>query len=163
MMRDCRFWLAVAAVLAGVSACGNLQTKSDPRPGDQTSFPEEYRKWKKVTSTPILHENEKESWEIYANPVAVSNADPTSYPVGSVLVKEERRLVSDPSGHLKPRDLFRISVMFKVGGGQMSGWSFKAFDPATKKEFNRETVDPDGCYFCHADAKARDYVFSSLK
>ena len=52
--------------------------------------------------------------------------------------------------------------MFKVGKGDTSGWAFKAFDPENRREFPRDRVDPDGCYFCHADAQARDYVFTKV-
>jgi len=52
--------------------------------------------------------------------------------------------------------------MFKVGQGQTSGWAFKAFDPATGREMPRDKVDPDGCYFCHADVAGQDYVFTRV-
>ena len=151
--------LAFAGVIACALACSHRETRQETAAEGQTAFPAQYRAWKKVGG-PIVREAEKEVRDLYANEVAVHRSG-SSFPVGSILVKEERVLNADPSGSLKPGDLSRISVMFKVGGGSTSGWSFKAFDPATHKELPRDRVDPDGCYFCHADGKDNDYVFTT--
>jgi hypothetical protein len=155
----------VVAVLAlstaAVLACSSSSSRP-AAPAALTAFPGDYRSWKKLNRAPILREAEREARDLFANPVAFGKEGDT-FPVGSVLVKEERALQADPGGQLRPGDATRLSVMFKVGQGSMTGWSFKAFDPATRKELPRERVDPDGCYFCHADASARDYVFSTVK
>jgi hypothetical protein len=75
-------------------------------------------------------------------------------------VKEEFLLQPDVGGQLRVGDTSRVSVMFKVGRGDTSGWAFKAFDPETRRELPRDRVDPDGCYFCHADRRDHDYVFT---
>lgn len=129
---------------------------------EETPFPTDYRSWTKLNQTTILREAEREARDLYANDVALRRQG-GAFPIGSVLVKEERTLNADPGGQLRPGDLFRVSVMFKIGKGDTSGWKFRAFDPTTREELPRDRVDPDGCYFCHADAQSNDYVFSKLR
>lgn len=150
-------------VALGVGLCCSQATVSEPvLPAGETTFPAEYTSWKKVNPTTILHESEKVALDLYANELAFRRGPDGSFPAGTVLVKEERALGPDPSGRLVPKDVLRVSVMFKVHKGETSGWVFKAFDPATRQELPRDKLDPDGCYYCHADARDRDYVFSDF-
>ncbi|MBM4395241.1 MAG: cytochrome P460 family protein [Deltaproteobacteria bacterium] len=146
-------------LLIALAGCSGGRARDDGRT-DDTSFPSDYRAWKKLNAAIIIREAEREARDLYANPTAAGRKS-GSYPVGSVLVKEERMVSVDPGGQLRPGDLFRVSVMYKIGTGDMSGWKFRAFDPATREELPRDRIDPDGCYFCHADARQNDYVFSS--
>jgi len=154
--------LLAAACLAG---CSQAPTRKAENPSDTTNYPETYTSWAKLNDAPIFLESEKTARNLYVNSTALANAggDGSAFPIGSVLVKEERFLEANPQGRLKVGDVYRVSVMFKVGRGETSGWAFKAFDPQTRKEFPRDRVDPDGCYFCHADASARDYVFTRVR
>ncbi len=156
---------AAVAVLgaAWVVACSRAEVQQPPPPADETAFPSEYTSWKRLNADPIVREGDKVVRNLFANEVALHRDAAGRFPVGAVLVKEERSLAADPSGRLVPRDLFRVSVMFKVGKGAMEGWAFKAFDPATGQELPRDRVDPDGCYFCHSDARDRDFVFSDVR
>jgi len=157
--------LAAAGLLAitgPLAACSSGGARGSAPGSDQTAFPSDYRAWKKLNASVILREAEREARDLYANDVALQRGTAASYPVGSILVKEERALNADPGGQLRPGDLLRVSVMFKIGMGDMSGWKFRAFDPATHDELPRDRIDPDGCYFCHADAQGNDYVFTKL-
>jgi len=153
--------LLAVLVAAVLPSCSGSQSRGSV-PSDGTEWPQNYTSWKRLNEAPILLESEKTARNILVNQVVLSHRKDGSaaYPIGAVLVKEEMHLEADPQGRLRPGEVFRVSVMFKVGRGDTSGWAFKAFDPKTKREFPRDRVDPDGCYFCHADAKAGDYVFS---
>lgn len=151
--------------MLGAAGCSGSGTRGDGVVPDP-AFPRGYTSWKKINAAPIVREGEQMVRELYANDVAQKRGGPgATFPLGAVLVKEERALVND-AGKPRPGDLVRISVMSKVGNkvgeGAVGGWTFKAYDPSTMREFNRDRVDPDGCYFCHADAAARDYVYSDL-
>jgi len=154
----CRAIKTVLGSLVVLLACSGGRPSGEST-GGSPDFPGEYRNWKKINASTIMREAEREARDLYANQVALGRKG-KEFPVGSVLVKEERMLAVSPSGQLRPGDVFRVSVMFKIGTGDMKGWKFAAFDPATQKELPRDRVDPDGCYFCHTDAEQNDYVFS---
>lgn len=152
-------------IAVGLLCCGGSQVRPPTTTSDTgpTAFPVGYTEWVKLNATPLMVEGSRSARNLYANPTALSREKRDApFPLGSVLVKEERNLVVDAQGQARPGEVFRVSVMFKVGQGQASGWSFKAFDPATRKEMPRDKVDPDGCYFCHADVAAQDYVFTQV-
>jgi hypothetical protein len=159
--------ILVLAVLVAASlpGCSGSQSRTSTGPSHGTGWPDNYTSWTRLNDAPIFLETEKAARNVYANAAAQARLATGSgpYPVGSVLVKEERLLEANPQGRLRVGDVFRVSVMFKVGRDETSGWAFRAFDPQTHREFPREKVDPDGCYFCHADASARDYVFSRIR
>jgi hypothetical protein len=158
-------WLppATLALLLFVSACSGGQSRSTPAGTDDgTGFPRGYAQWTKLNAAPLYLESEKAARNLFANTTALAHRGGGPYPLGSVLVKEERSLEADPQGRLRVGDVFRVSLMVKVGKGDTSGWAFRAYDPETRREFPRDRVDPDGCYFCHADAQARDYVFTKI-
>lgn len=156
--------LALAGLAGVVVACSRAEVRPPaPDGSDVLNFPAGYSSWKKISPAPLVREKEKVVWTLFANEVALRRDESGRFPVGSILVKEERALAADPAGQLVPQDVFRVSVMFKVGKGQMDGWAFKAFDPSSRQEFSHDQVDPDGCYFCHADARDRDYVFSDVR
>lgn len=148
--------VSLGIILVLVGACSGAGVGRGG--GNQTAFPTGYKAWRKLNTEPVKHEAENSSRDIFANDVAVHRRGP-SFPIGSILVKEEHLLTDELSRNLSAGDVFRVSVMFKVGRGNTSGWSFKAFDPATGEEFSKDSVDPDGCYYCHVDAQERDYVF----
>lgn len=152
---------AVAASLTAllVSCSAGERLDAVARASDQTAFPTGFRQWHKLNRETIVHETEREARDLYFNDIAMNSTGP-EYPPGSVLVKEEFGLRPDVGGQLRVGDPSRISVMFKVGRGNTSGWAFKAFDPETRSELPRDRVDPDGCYFCHADRRDHDYVFT---
>ncbi len=159
-------WVAVGTGVIGawgVAACSRTEVRPSAPPAGEMNFPSGYASWKRLNPEPIVRESDKVVRNLFANEAALHRDAAGRFPVGAVLVKEERSLAADPAGRLVPRDVFRVSVMFKVGRGQMDGWAFKAFDPSTGQEFPRDRVDPDGCYFCHADARDRDYVFSDVR
>lgn len=167
MRRSARLFIPVLAVFACVVGCSQPAAKGDKPASPETAFPANYTAWKKVNASPIIREGEQQVRNLYANDVALSRSGPSpAFPIGSILVKEERQLLNE-GGKVRPGDVYRVSVMFKVGkrvGNEvMAGWSFKAFDPLTKQEFPKDRVDPDGCYFCHADAGQRDYVYSDVR
>ncbi|NOZ02734.1 MAG: cytochrome P460 family protein [Deltaproteobacteria bacterium] len=143
--------------------CSGAGVSRSQREAENADFPSGYRKWKKINQAPIVRETERQARDIFANDVALRREPGKDFPVGSILVKEERILAQDPAGQLVPRDVFRVSVMFKARMGEGSRWAFKAFDPSTKKEMSLDRVDPEGCYFCHVDAKDKDYVFSDIR
>jgi len=164
MARTCRNVAAVIG-LALIGACSRAEvaSKGPDQAASETAFPSGYRSWKRLNPQPILREADRVARDLFANEVALHRDAAGRFPVGSVLVKEERELTESPGGQLVPRDVVRVAVMFKVGKGEMEGWSFKAYDPATGREFPKDRVDPDGCYFCHSDARERDFVFSDVR
>jgi len=157
--------LVIAFLTVSVCGCSGSQDRGAENRFDVSAWPEGYTTWTRLNDAPIYLETERTARNLYVNATAQarSSGEGGPFPVGSVLVKEERRLEANPQGRLRLGDIFRVSVMFKVGKGETSGWAFKAFDPQNHKEFGRDRVDPDGCYFCHADASARDYVFSKVR
>jgi len=147
-----------------VGGCSQQSGVGGPRvSASEGGFPEGYSQWKRINPALIIRENERQARNIYVNEVALQRKHESDFPMGSILVKEERILSQDPSGQLVPRDVFRVSVMFKSRMGEGSRWAFKAFDPQTMREMTLDQVDPEGCYFCHADAHERDYVFSDIR
>lgn len=158
------FVLLAVVVAASLPGCSGSQARKAETPSSPSGWPDGYTSWKKLNDEPIILDAEKAARNLFINNVALSRqgGDSSPFPVGSVLVKEERFLEANPQGRLRVGDVFRVSVMFKVGRGETSGWAFKAFDPENRREFPRDRVDPDGCYFCHADASARDYVFTKI-
>lgn len=160
------FLVSTTAGVVGVAwwyGCSRTEVRQPEAPSGELVFPSGYTSWKKINPQPIIRENDRVARDLFANETALHRDAFGHFPVGTILVKEERSLAADPSGRLVPRDVFRISVMYKVGKGEMDGWAFKAFDPATGQEFPHDRVDPDGCYFCHADARDNDYVFSEVR
>ncbi|MBP7126367.1 cytochrome P460 family protein [Myxococcota bacterium] len=155
--------LGMVAVL-GVAGCSGPQVQPEAAADKgPTSFPSSYADWVRLNQSPLMVEGARTARNLYANPTALSRERADGpFPLGSILVKEERTLVVDAQGQARPGEVFRVSVMFKVGQGQTSGWAFKAFDPATGREMPRDKVDPDGCYFCHADVAGQDYVFTRV-
>lgn len=160
-----RIGLFALVTIVLLAVCCSQPTKKDnSEVRVEAVFPSGYQTWKKINVEPIIRENETLAWNIYANDIALSKTG-NEFPIGSVLVKEERQLVEDVGGQKKPRDVQRVSVMFKLGSASSptQTWRFMAFDPVTKAEMPRDKVDPEGCQFCHADAKDRDYVFSNIR
>lgn len=161
-MAKSSFFIAFFGILY-VWACSKPQVQPESPPPTELSFPANYRSWKRLNPSPIIRETEKIARDLYANEIALHRDQSGRFPVGSILVKEERELSEDVGGRLQPKDVIRVSVMFKVGRGPTEGWAFKAFDPETRQEFPKDKVDPEGCYFCHTDARDNDYVFSEVK
>ena len=153
----------LSAFVSGSSHCAGSQVDRSLAAAESAEFPEGYRDWKRINNAPIIRESERQARDIFANETALHRSSGGDFHVGSILVKEERILAQDPAGQLVPRDAFRVSVMFKARMGDGSRWAFKAFDPVSGQEMPLDQVDPEGCYFCHADAQARDYVFSDIR
>jgi hypothetical protein len=50
-----------------------------------------------------------------------------------------------------------LSIMLK----EDQGWKYMAVDPVTNQ--NIESVDTDGCAWCHEDRKHSDFTFRALE
>ena len=124
-----------------------------------SGYPQGYQHWRKLGGP---FKRGMSFRVIYANPVALTRTGKT-FPVGSVLVKEELT-VTHKAGTELPGSPFRLSVMRKVGmaPGAHDGWSFEAYDPNTKKRIPKEVLDTEGCYLCHMQKADSDLVFSRI-
>ena len=81
------FILSAAAAVPGCAG----SSMSDPQvAADRADFPTGYRSWKKINRVPIIRETERQARDIYANEVALHRSRGKDFPVGSILVKEER-------------------------------------------------------------------------
>jgi len=142
------------AVLVLGLACGGKQVRKEEGTGDK-AFPFNYLSWKRLNPQPIQREGLTRN--IFANEVALHKGSQGKFAVGSVLVKEDRR--SSELGQPK----VVVQVMSKVASGGYEGWIYKAFDGETRKELPADKVDIEGCYYCHINAKEKDFVFSDVK
>lgn len=122
-----------------------------PPPPADPGFPTGWEEWHKINAAPILHPEVKEARDLYHNDKAAgSHQGP--FPVGSVLVKAQRRLEGSQPGRL-----FQLAVMTKGTGRENGGWEFAVFDPDTRKAV---PLDPDVCAICHGQRADNDFVFS---
>ena len=120
------------------------------------SYPVGYQKWHKIAGP--LKRNGKFRY-IYANDIA-THKEGAKFPVGSVLIKEERAMITTSQGTTIGQ-VIQIDVMRKIGPSPnaIDGWSFEAYEPVTHKKLD---IDPQGCLVCHGDKASNDYVFSHI-
>jgi len=146
--------ILLVATLSVVFACGGKQVRKEKK-GGEGGFPYNYSSWKRLNPQPI--EREGLLRNLFANEVALHKDAHGKFTVGSVLVKEDTRT----SVLAQPKVV--VQVMTKVASGGRDGWIYQAFDGETEKELPPEKVDLDGCYYCHVQAKDKDFVFSDVR
>jgi hypothetical protein len=142
------------AVLSLAFACGGKQVRKEERTGEG-GFPFNYSSWKRLNPQPIQRDGLTRN--LFANEVALHKGAQGKFALGSVLVKEDRRT----SDSAQPKVV--VQVMSKVASGGRDGWIYKAFDGETRKELPPDKMDIEGCYYCHVDAREKDFVFSDVK
>lgn len=138
--------VSIAAMLS-VSVTGCLKsTKNDQDPDSPQAaagFPTDYTTWKKVNEA--IREEEKIARVVYANVKDGMGA-------GTILVKEQYAYVDGAKGALK-----LVAVMTRgADTSKNKGWSFTAFDPATKASIE----DTASCTGCHSLQEDNDFLFT---
>jgi len=83
----------------------------------------------------------------------MSSDKPTSFPVGSIIVREKFLRKED-----KQPELLAAMIKRAPGFSKSSGdWEYLVFDGAATKV--RDRKKKGDCYECHSQHKDRDYVF----
>ncbi|MCA9560278.1 MAG: cytochrome P460 family protein [Myxococcales bacterium] len=137
----------VAALVAALSlGCGSLgqpdapTVRTTPRPPPAApDFPTDYVRWNQAPE-PVQDERAGEQRRHYASPDA--RPDRGGWPTGTVLVKVHAPLDA-------PDVVTRVDVRRKTGEGDLGGWTYESFNPATRA---RIAADAEGCHLCHAAA-----------
>jgi len=95
--------LGMVAVL-GVAGCSGPQVQPEAAADKgPTSFPSSYADWVRLNQSPLMVEGARTARNLYANPTALSRERADGpFPLGSILVKEERTLVVDAQGQARP-------------------------------------------------------------
>lgn len=155
-----RSLVRAAALLALAFGCSpvtmdNRQADIEVLPDELESdpgYPTGYEEWTKLNTAPIVHKDDGEARNLYANAKAKGSRK-GPFPAGSVLVKAQAHL--DNQG--RPGPLFRLSVMTKGTGKANGGWEFATFDAETRKS---EQIETEVCTICHAQRADSDFVFT---
>jgi len=140
----------------GISCSSSGVKKDSGAVSGDSGFPEGYQGWQKVNKATIFREAEGEAREIYFSGFPSSSGVSGNFPEGTVLVKEQYRIMKKGGDSLEKGELFQISVM-KRSGAQETGWTFAAFDP-----FSRAALETEGCVFCHSKRKSFNYLFTDF-
>jgi hypothetical protein len=126
--------------------CGGLgqpdapTVRTTPRPPPAApDFPTGYARWTQAPD-PVHDERAGEQRRHYASPDAQPGR--SGWPLGTVLVKVHAPLDA-------PDVVTRVDVRRKTGEGDLGGWTYESFDPATRA---RIAADAEGCHLCHAAA-----------
>jgi hypothetical protein len=157
--------LLVAATLAAVAVISAEQQHVVP-------FPEGFRSWQHVKSIVIGPEHNSFSrrggfHHYYANQQALIGYRTGKFPNGSVIVDEgvfTRDAEGQGKGILMEDNRRSVDVMVKDDRlyRDTGGWGFQHFDGENKTGQLSPSAQA-GCHDCHAKAKDRDLVFSSLR
>jgi hypothetical protein len=149
-MRHAVALLAVAALLAAGAALA-LEPGAAPRQDGLPRYVTGYAAWPKLNATPIrggsaAHRGVK---QVYAS----KRRRGARFPVGTIVVK-----TATPPGR---RWLSLVATMRRVRGTANGGWRWEEFTRTSPSaRFTRVSFPESGCAACHAQAKARDYVFT---
>lgn len=166
------FLLVIGVVLAAVGVSQAVKPEDSYK---------DYRKWKRVTEQPVdmtvtlalscvgpkpqdgpPNPHTSKAFLVYVNPVGekmMSAWDATSYPVGTVIVKEKydrEQLGGKPFERVDPAKLKNakpelLTIMVKG----KSGWQYLAADGRGKLQKG----DTSYCRSCHEMVQKQDYVF----
>lgn len=142
--------LAVAALL-GAGAALALAPDAAPRKDGLPRYVTGYAKWPKLNARPIrggsaAHQGVK---QVYAS----KRRRGARFPVGTIVVK-----TATPPGK---RWLALVATMRRVRGTTNGGWLWAEYTRTSpSRRFTRVQFPASGCAACHAQAKARDHVFT---
>ncbi|HWN21947.1 MAG TPA: cytochrome P460 family protein [Gaiellaceae bacterium] len=143
------FALAVAAGLL-VTAAGSAAPARETARGLPV-YVDGYAKWPKLNRAPIrggsaAHQGIK---NVYAS----KRRRGTRFPVGTIVVK-----TATPSGK---KWLSLVATMRRIKGKANGGWRWEEFTRTSPtRRFTKVGFPESGCAACHAQASARDYVFT---
>ena len=138
------FITCIAAAAMALAACGPKPSTQAPKVEGSPDFPTGYTSWRKVNAQTIVRPDEHIAREIYAR-----SAPNLGH--GTVLVKEQYKLVGGAKG-----PLVEIDVMRRTGAPDNNGWSFAKYDPKTHARMGRDETACIGCHTLRAD---HDYLF----
>jgi hypothetical protein len=135
-------------------------------------FPDQYRSWRLVKSIVVgpecaLFSTRGGIHNYYANPQAIVGYRTGKFPDGAVIV-DEANWMKDGEGIAKgiwmENGVRFLEVMSKDAQDykQFDGWGYERFVADSRS--GQLGADGQGhCHECHAKAKDRDLVFSSLR
>lgn len=161
MSKDLLVFILQTALFAGLFSIG-LSCSSSGVKGDTSAvsghsdFPEGYRNWHKANKTTIFRDAEGEAREIYFSAFPSPTEAGGGFRDGTMLVKEQYRIVKKGGDNYEKGELFQISVM-KRSSAQETGWIFLAFDP-----YSKAALETEGCVFCHSKRKSFNYLFTDF-
>ena len=155
--------LAVVSSLAALGAAVWTIAKTE----SMVPYPEGYRRWAHVKSgiAPPKAEADPRAGihHIYANELALRGYETGRFPEGSVIVFDLIATTTQNGGMQEgPRKL--VDVMQKVSTrfASTGGWGYEEFGGDTRSRAIGEPAR-NGCFQCHTQRKAQDYVFSALR
>ena len=138
-------------MLAELAAAAALTGSPAALPPGIPAYVQGYASWTKLNRVPIrggsaAHQGTK---NVYASRRRVG----TRYPVGTIVVK-----TATPPGK---KWLSLVATMSKIRGNANGGWRWEEFTRSSPSaRFGKVGFAESGCAACHAQAKARDYVFT---
>jgi hypothetical protein len=131
-------------------------------------YPEAYREWAHVKSALIspAHRNFETMGgfqHVYANDQALAGYRTRTFPEGSVVVVDWRRM-RDTSGQFVEGARRQLDVMVKDSArfGATGGWGFQRFVGDSRTE-RAATPSPTECFACHNRLKKDDLVLGSYR
>jgi hypothetical protein len=144
--------LALVILAALVAAGAALALSPDAaRKDGLPRYVNGYAKWPKLNRAPIrggsaAHQGTK---NVYAS----KRRRGARFPVGTIVVK-----TATPPGK---KWLSLVATMRRIKGTANGGWRWEEFTRTSpSRRFTRVGFPESGCAACHAQAKARDYVFT---
>jgi len=141
--------LALAAGLLVAAAGSAAPTRETAR--GLPAYIDGYAKWPKLNRTPIrggsaAHRGTK---NVYAS----KRRRGARFPVGTIVVK-----TATPPGK---KWLSLVATMRRIKGTANGGWRWEEFTrTAPARRFTKVAFPESSCAACHAQARARDYVFT---
>jgi hypothetical protein len=158
--------LTLVCVIVGASVALHAQEPA------HVSFPEKYRSWQLVKSIVVGPECSFFAarggiHNYYANTQAVEGYQTGKFPDGSVIV-DEANWMKDGEGLAKgiwmENGVRFLEVMSKDAQTfkESDGWGYERFE-GNSRTGELGTEAQGQCHSCHANAKERDLVFSSLR
>lgn len=138
-------------MLAELAAAATLTGAPAALPPGIPAYVQGYASWPRLNRVPIkggsaAHHGTK---NVYASRRRTS----TRYPVGTIVVK-----TATPPGK---KWLSLVATMRKIRSGANGGWRWEEFTRSSPSaRFTKVGFPESGCAACHAQVKARDYVFT---
>ena len=152
MLRRMRFVVVLSALVALAVAGGGFALAPDAaRKDGLPRYVDGYAKWPKVNRAPIrggsaAHQGTK-------NVFASKRRRGGRFPVGTIVVK-----TATPPGK---KWLSLVATMRRIKATSNGGWRWEEFTRTSpSRRFTKVGFPESGCAACHAQASARDYVFT---
>ena len=147
-----RLAIALVATAGLFAASAALALAPDaPRQDGLPRYVDGYAKWPKLNRAPIrggsaAHRGTK---NVYAS----KRRRGVRFPVGAIVVK-----TATPPGK---KWLSLVATMRRIKGTANGGWRWEEFTRSSPSQrFTKVAFPESGCAACHAQASARDYVFT---